>query len=184
MAFTLFDTFSARFWSCGGETNVRPQACVRHNHKKIKWKKRKKKQSWRQHRDKIKFLSSNNPWNSCWVTLPVALPPSGKLTYFLIQIRSVFAGILLTSFITHKQYHGEINTQKGAKVYLLDHFLDKFVGSFKVFWVRAIQQAGQHLTETVESERTQLINPKRISQRLRNRVLLISTEMSSDRYIL
>lgn len=85
------------------------------------------------------------------------------------------AGILLISFITHKQYHGEINTQKGAKVYLLDHFLDKFVGSFKVLWVRAIQQARQHLTETVESERTQC---------LRNRVLLIFAVMSNNHYIL
>lgn len=38
-----------------------------------KWK--RWKQSWRQDCDKIKFLSSNNPWNSCWVTLPVAPHP-------------------------------------------------------------------------------------------------------------
>lgn len=33
------------------------------------------------------------------------------------------------------------------EVYLLDHFLDEFVGGFKVLWVRAIQQSGQHLRE-------------------------------------
>lgn len=130
---------------------------------------KKGKKSRRQHCDKIKFLSSNNPWNSA-ESLCQWHPPSGKLTYFLIQIRSVFAECstrrYLTHFFyhTHKQYHGEINTQERAKVYLLDHFLDKFVGSFEVLWVRAIQQAGQHLTETVQSERTQLINSKRILQ--------------------
>lgn len=117
-------------------------------------------------------------------------PPSGKLTYFLIRIRSVFAECSTRRYFTHffyhthKQYHGEINTQEGAKVYLLNHFLDKFVGSFKVLRVRAIQQAGQHLTETVQSERTQLINSKRILQCLRNRVLLISAVMSKNHYIL
>lgn len=29
--------------------------------------------------------------------------------------------------------------------YLLNHFLDQLVGGFQVLWVRAVQQAGQHL---------------------------------------
>lgn len=60
------------------------------------------------------------------------------------------AGILLHSLKAHMKL--KHSSEVKCTVYLLDHFLNEFVGSFQVLGVGAVQQARQHLTKHTEGK--------------------------------